>query len=323
MPSPTTALITGVLGQDGRLLAERLLDLGYRVVGVTKPTHNLPEDEFFPRIHLLAVDLADGPAVVAMLDTWQPDEIYHLAAAHHSSQDNLVSNGLAMKETMLAHNFLSTRAIAFAMLQLQSYAHLVFAASSQMYTPQSLIHEINENTQRNPRTFYGLTKSWSTELLAFLRVESGLRVSTAILFNHESPLRNRRFVSRKITQAAARAKAGLHVGLELFNIGARVDWSSARDVVNALHLMALAEKGNDYVVGSGKLHAVRDILEIAFGNVALDWREFTTYQCDVEEKALIGQPRLLCDTLGWQPSVSFEEMIIEMVEHDMRRQHGP
>jgi GDPmannose 4,6-dehydratase len=270
MPTKSTALITGVSGQDGRLLAERLLDSGYRVIGVIKPRRDPPRHGFMAQVHSVAMDLADPRAVLSLLADWQPDEIYHLAAAHHSSQERLDSAGLATKEAMLTHNFLSTRALAFAMLQWQSKAHLIFAASSQMYTPQSLNHEISEDSRRNPRTFYGFTKSWSMDLLAFLRTEHGLRASTAILFNHESPLRNPQFVSRKVTQAAARAKAGKNVKIELLNIGARVDWSSAHDVVRALHLMAKAENGGDYIVASGKLHSVRDLLEIAFGHVGLD-----------------------------------------------------
>jgi GDPmannose 4,6-dehydratase len=316
MPTKSTALITGIFGQDGRLLAERLLDSGYRVVGVVKPQRDPSHHGFMAQVHSVAMDLADPHAVLSLLEDWQPDEIYHLAAAHHSSQEHQDAAGLATNEAMLSHNFLSTRTLAFAMLQLQSKAHLVFAASSQMYTPLSPNHAISEDSRRSPGTFYGFTKSWSMDLLAFLRTKHGLHASTAILFNHESPLRNPQFVSRKITQAAARAKSGMNVKLELLNIGARVDWSSAHDVVRALHLMANAERGGDYIVASSNLHSVRDLLEIAFGHVGLDWRNYTSYKFDSEEPALIGQAQLLRDTFKWQPSIGFKEMIVAMVEHD-------
>lgn len=319
MQSHNTALITGISGQDGRLLAERLLIAGYRVVGVIKPGQAAPPDDIASRIHTLSADLTDSGAVVSLLEEWKPGEIYHLAAVHHSTQENSMSAGMAMKGAMLVNNFLTTQTIAFAMMQSRSNAHLVFAGSSQMYTPQSIIHEIGEKARRDPPTFYGLTKSWGMELLAFLRAESALRASTAILFNHESPLRAPRFVSRKITQAAASAKAGARTKLELLNIGARVDWSGARDVVAALHSMAQADSGGDYIVASGRLHSVREMLEIAFGHVDLDWRKYTVYQYDVEEPALVGLPHRLRETLGWQPRMSFQDMITEMVEHDLRQ----
>lgn len=318
MPEQRAALITGILGQDGRLLAERLLDAGYRVAGIVKPGKTLPDDDLVSRVHVLGVDLTDAAAVAAVMADHQPDEIYHLAAAHHSSQENSLASGLDTQETLFIHNFLTMRAIVSAMTRSRSHAHLVFAASSQMFTPTSLRHEISEDSRREPSTFYGLAKSWCMDLLAFSRRVEGLRASGAILFNHESILRHPRFVSRKITQAAARAYAGLDARLELLNIGARVDWCSAHDVVNALNLMARAERGGDYVVASGVLHSVRDILDIAFGHVGLDWRAHVTFRRDIEESALVGQPRLLRETLGWSPAISFEQMIAGMVDHDRR-----
>ena len=140
---------------------------------------------------------------------------------------------------------------------------------------------------RRPATFYGHSKSWSMDLLAFLRRESGLHASSAILFNHESPLRRPQFVSRKVTRAAAAARLGQALPRpELHNVGARVDWCSARDVVRGLRLMADAEEPQDYVVGSGELHSVRDLLQVAFGHVGLDWRH----------NALAQRPPKLCTT---------------------------
>jgi GDPmannose 4,6-dehydratase len=317
MARSRTALITGVLGQDGQLLSRHLLALGYRVVGIARPGDR--SDRVPDRVDLVDARIDDDEAVKAALSEWQPDEIYHLAAAHHSSQEGCDSSRLATKQSMLAANFQGTCALAFGMLGARSKAHLVLAASSQMYTPASVREEITEDSPRRPRTFYGLTKSWGMDLLAFLRADSGLRASTAILFNHESPLRRPQFVTRKITQAAAQARLGADIRLELLNIGDRVDWSSAKDVVRALHLMANQAIGRDYVVASGRLHSVRDVLEIAFGHVGLDWRQYTNYQMDAELPSLVGNSRLLRETLGWHPRVSFEEMIIEMVEDDLRQ----
>jgi GDPmannose 4,6-dehydratase len=219
---------------------------------------------------------------------------------------------------MLATNFLSTKALAFALVEMQSACHLVFASSSQIFTAVQMAHEITEDSPRQPATFYGHTKSWSMDLLAFLRKESGLRASAAILFNHESPRRGEQFVSRKITRAAAQAAAGKGPKLDLQNVGARVDWSSARDVVQALSLIGSSSRPRDFVVASGTLHSVRDLLHVAFAHVGLDWRRFTTFHEDRATPALVGQARALSHALGWKPAIRFEDMVGEMVDHDLR-----
>ena len=313
-----TAFITGVLGQDGSLLAELLLSRGYRVVGAVKAGSATPRQGPLAEVSFVVADFGDPTAVRRLLETWRPDELYHLAAFHHSSQDNSVSAALAGKSAMVATNFLSTKALAFALAEMQSHCHLVFASSSQMFTATQMDHEIREDSPRQPATFYGHTKSWSMDLLAFLRTESGLRASAAILFNHESPRRGEQFVSRKVSRAAALAAAGRHATLELQNIGARVDWSSARDVVEALSLIGRSADPRDYVVASGTLHSVRDLLQAAFGHVGLDWRRFATFREDRAMPALVGRARALSDALGWKPAMRFEDMVAEMVDHDLR-----
>ena len=265
----------------------------------------------------VTADLADPAAVRPLLEKWQPDELYHLAAFHHSSQDNSVSTALAGKDAMLTTNFLSTKTLAFALVEMQSACHLVFASSSQMFTAVDMGHEISERSPRQPATFYGHAKSWSMDLLAFLRSESGLRASGAILFNHESPRRAEQFVSRKITRAAAQAATGGSPTLDLYNIGSRVDWSSARDVVQALSLMGRSEEPRDYVVASGTLHSVRDLLQIAFEHVGLGWERFTTFREDRATPALVGRARALEEMLGWKREMRFEDMVTEMVDHDL------
>lgn len=313
-----TALITGVLGQDGSLLAELLLSRGYRVVGAVKAGSATPREGALGELTFVVPDFADPIALRRLLEKWQPDELYHLAAFHHSSQDNSVSAGLAGKSAMLATNFLSTQALAFALAEMQSACHLVFASSSQIFTAVEMDHEVTERSPRQPATFYGHTKSWGMDLIAFLRGESSLRASSAILFNHESPRRGEQFVSRKITRAAAQAAMGNPAALSLRNIGARVDWSSARDVVQALNLIGASAVPRDYVVASGTLHSVRDLLAAAFSHVGLDWRRYTTYHEDRVTPALVGCARALSDALGWRPALSFQQMIAEMVDHDRR-----
>jgi GDPmannose 4,6-dehydratase len=312
--SAKTALITGAAGQDGTLLSERLTGLGYRVVGVVRgTTRSQPPNA---SMELSSADLCDPLAMRALLERWQPDEIYHLAAYHHSSQENAADSLRAM-QGMLATNFTSTQVLASAVLATGAKPSLVFAASSQMYTAGGGDDRVCEQTPLRPSTFYGRAKSWSTELLAHLRENFGLRASSAILFNHESPLRRSQFVSRKITQAAAAACAGRPSRLEIRNTRARADWCSAVDVVRALHLMATAPVARDYVVASGTLHSVEDLLALAFGHCGLDWREHAVALEAHEQPTLCGDPRLIERELGWQRSVSFDQLIREMVDHDL------
>jgi GDPmannose 4,6-dehydratase len=313
-----TALITGALGQDGSLLAESLQSRGYRVVGLIKAGSVRPDREVLADAAFVVTDLTDAAELRRLIEKWQPDELYHLAAFHHSSQDNSVGRASASKDAMLTTNFLSTKALAFALVEMQSSCHLVFASSSQIFTAAEMAHEVSETSPRRPATFYGHTKSWSMDLLAFLRRESALRASSAILFNHESPLRGLQFVSRKITQAAAQAALGGEPKLQLHNIGARVDWSSAHDVVQAMSLIGRSEDACDYVIASGALHSVRDFLDIAFSHVGLDWRQFTAFQEDHPAPSLLGNTGLLRKALGWKPTVHFKEMVTDMVDHDRR-----
>ncbi len=314
-----TALITGALGQDGRLLAAHLLAAGYRVVGLVQPGRTLPADGTLSAMQLDHTSLADAEALRRLLDVVRPNQIYHLAALHHSSQEGGALDRAALCQAMLTQNFLATKNLAFAMLESQVHAHLVFAASSQMYRTGPEDRTIIESTPRDPATFYGHTKSWSVDLLSFLRTEHGLRASNAILFNHESPIRGKQFVSRKITSAAADAKLGRPVKLSLQNLAARTDWSSARDVARAMHLMASAEMAGDFVVGSGTLHSVQDIVEAAFGAVNLDWRQYVTAPKNQTAHGLAGSPGKLRDALGWRPTIGFEAMIREMVGQDLER----
>lgn len=313
-----TALITGALGQDGSLLAELLLSRGYRVVGVVRAGSAVPSTGPMTGVELVSIDLADPAEVRPLLEKWQPHELYHLAAFHHSSQESDVSTALASKDAMLTTNFLSTKTLAFALLELRLACHLVFASSSQMFTPTEMAHEISEQSPRQPSTFYGHAKAWSMDLLAFLRKESGLQASTAILFNHESSRRAEQFVSRKISRAAARAAAGADPVLDLQNIGSRVDWSGARDVVQALSLMGRSDKPRDYVVASGTLHSVRDFLQVAFEHVGLEWQRFTRFREDRATPALVGRAQALEETLGWKRQMRFEDVVGEMVDHDLK-----
>jgi GDPmannose 4,6-dehydratase len=314
-----TALITGVLGQDGSLLAELLLSRGYKVIGMGLRRKDPRLKGVLAGMEFVADDITNPSAVRRLLQRFEPDELYHLAAVHHSSQETSISRALIGRDAMIKINFHATKVLAFSILELKLNCNFVFASTSQIFTPLNMTHKVNEKTPRSPSTFYGHVKSWSMDLLTHLRNEAGLRTSSAILFNHESPKRGLQFVSRKITNAAARAASGLNPRLALQNIGARVDWSSASDVVQALSLIGQSMDARDYVVGSGKLHSIRHFLDLAFQHVNLDWTKFTTFENDILTPTLVGQADQIKMVLKWAPISSFEQIVINMVNHDVKK----
>lgn len=313
-----TALITGALGQDGRLLAELLLTRGFEVVGVVRRSSVRPVAGALAAVRWETTDLTDAEAVRALLTQHRPCQLYHLAAAHHSSQQGADLVTPADRDTMCRTNFWATKTLALAMLELGLDSHLVFASTSQIYSAGAQDRLIDEASPRQPATFYGHTKSWSMDLLSLLRREHGLRASSAILFNHESPRRGPAFVTRRVSQAATRAARGETTPrLRLQNIGARVDWSSARDVVNALALMGSADSAHDYVLASGAMHSVRELLDAAFTHVRLRWADFVDVDTDQRSPALCGSPAAIEASLGWRREVGFEAMVADMVDADL------
>ena len=296
-----TALVTGIRGQDGSLLAELLTERGYRVVGLARAE----------------LDIAAHPEALAeVVARVRPDEIYHLAAAHRSSEPGTVEDD-ALHAQMTAVNYAAPLVLARALLA-QGHGRLVFAASSQMYTPALPPLRIDETTPRAPASYYGGTKARALAELAELRASRGLAVSTAILFNHESPRRSPAFVSRKITQAAARIAAGRERELVLLDTSSRADFSSARDIVEGLHAMALAAP-DDRVLASGELRAIHELCAAAFGAVGLDWRDHVRSTREPGERpALVGDPGRAERELGWVRR-SFAEWVGEMVESDVSK----
>ena len=312
-----TALITGVLGQDGSLLAELLLDRDYRVIGIDRPDARVAPElrSLADRIELIGVDLETAP-VGELVARHEADEIYHLAACHRSSEPGQADDP-AQQQRMVAVNHAATLALAHAALARD--ARIVFAASSQMYTPALPAPAIAETTPRAPATFYGVTKATALDALAWLRERQALRASTAILFNHESPRRPPAFVSRKITQAAVRIAAGKQRELVLGDVASRTDFSSARDIVEGLHAMALGAPG-EYVLASGQLCELGELCQLAFSLVNLDWRDYVrSSKAPGERPALRGDPAKAERVLGWQRRRALTTWISEMVEADRRQ----
>jgi GDPmannose 4,6-dehydratase len=317
------ALVTGALGQDGFLLCRRLRELGAEVFGTVRPGGGRADRRGILTdwgCRLVDLDLADTAALGGLVAKVRPAQVFHLAAVHHASDGPPETP--RVWQSMIAVNVLATEAIARTCVTAGIDCSLVYASSSQLWTANRPEHSVDETTPIEPATFYGQTKAWATDLLRRYRVRHGLRATIAVMFNHESPWRGRTFVSRKITIAAAQAASRERAVLTLANIGARVDWQAAADVVEALLLMGASEAPDDYVLASGKSHSVRDFLDVAFGHVGIDWKDFVIAKEDTPGPALVGVPSKAIAQLGWRPRCSFDQLVRGMVDADVARLHG-
>jgi GDPmannose 4,6-dehydratase len=309
--SASTAIVTGIRGQDGSYLAELLLAEGYRVVGTSRHLDGLPRHE---RLLPVACDTTDGTALTALLQEHRPAEVYNLAA---------MSSGAGMFDDPVGIgrvNGLAVTTLLEAIRRVDPTIRFCQASSSEMFgdarhTPQS------EDTPFLPRTPYGAAKLYAHDMLRIYRERYGLFACSAILFNHESPRRRLEFVTRKVTHAAAAIKLGLASELHLGNLDARRDWGFAGDYMRAMWMMLQHHRATDWVVATGQLHSVRELCEIAFGHLGLDWRrhvrESPEHSRAVERAQLLGDPRRAHEELGWTPRVAFDRMVIAMVDSDM------
>jgi GDPmannose 4,6-dehydratase len=310
-------MITGVYGQDGSLLAEYLLGLGYRVVGLV----SVRKVGFssLQRVEIIETDIADPGAMRGIFATVQPDECYHLAAHHHSSEQQSSFDGWSQ---MVRVNFMATQVMLKALLKEVPACRFLYAGSSQMYTPVQDVTVIDEHTPFSPSTFYGITKVASAQLIDLERRERGLWGLTTILFNHESTRRSPDFLSRKVTRSAATFKArSIGAKLELRDLSARTDWSAAIDIVRAMHAALQVDHARDYVLASGAVHTVKELVEEAFAAVDLDWRCFVSAGSAISASprpCLQGNPERAQRELNWCAQTNFYEMIREMVYHDMQ-----
>jgi GDPmannose 4,6-dehydratase len=317
------ALITGITGQDGAYLSQLLLGKGYEVFGLLR--RSASADVIDERLRWLGIDgqlsmldgnLTDLSSLIRVVQQVQPDEIYNLGAQSFVksswSQPLLTGQVTALG----AGNMLEATRIA------APSARFYQASSSEMY---GLIQEPvqSEKTPFYPRSPYAVAKLYAHWMTINYRESFGLHASSGILFNHESPLRGIEFVTRKVTDGAARIKLGLGRELKLGNIDAKRDWGHARDYVRAMWMMLQQEAPADYVVATGRTTSVRDMCRIAFSHVGLDWEEFVktdgAYLRPAEVEVLLGDPTKANTTLGWVAEISLEEMIQEMVDADLER----
>ena len=320
------AIITGIYGQDGSLLAEYLFTKGYRVVGLVKRIQS--EFRGLEMIEVLETDITDSDAMQHVFDRIRPDECYHLAAVHYSSEQTVSAD---FRLQMLRVNFLATQSIIDAILEVCPQCRFLYAGSSQMYTPTDGITIIDENTPYNPSSYYGITKVAGAQLVSLMRREKKLWAVSTILFNHESTRRSHEFLSRKVTAAVAEIYRANNrkqfspsaVKLEIRDITACVDWSAATDFIRAMHMILQSDVPCDYVLGSGRLHSVEELLEKAFEELKLSWSDFvvtTKASSKLQWPSLQSNPLLAQRNLGWFPQKSFSDLIREMVDHDVHLQ---
>tara|TARA_B100001121_G_scaffold295838_1_gene300645 strand:- start:159 stop:1187 length:1029 start_codon:yes stop_codon:yes gene_type:complete len=336
------ALITGVTGQDGSYLADFLIKKGYEVHGIKRRTSLINTnriDHLFQDPHeknlkfiLHHGDLTDSTSLIRIIQEVQPDEIYNLAAQSHVKVSFEEPEYTANSDALGALRILE----AIRILKLEKKTRYYQASTSELYglvreTPQ------NETTPFYPRSPYGVAKLYAYWITVNYREAYGIYACNGILFNHESPVRGETFVTRKITRALARIKLGLQKTLYLGNLNSKRDWGHARDYVEVQWLMLQQAKPEDFVIATGKQHSVRDFVNLAAKNLnmKIEWKGKdekevgiynnqeiikidTSYYRPTEVDSLLGDPSKAKKKLGWQPKISFEQLVKEMVESDLK-----
>ncbi|MFM1752818.1 MAG: GDP-mannose 4,6-dehydratase [Actinomycetota bacterium] len=317
------AFITGVTGQDGQHMAEFLHSKGYEIFGMVKGQNNpkaeLLRDEF-PYVQIVPGDLADLPSLVKAMEVAQPDEVYNLAAISFVA--------LSWNQAELTANLTGTgvlrmlEAIRMVGGQTDNSIRFYQASSSEMFGKVREIPQ-TELTPFHPRSPYGCAKVFGHDITVNYRESYGLWACSGILFNHEGPRRGVEFVTRKVTNAAARIKLGLQSELVLGNLDAKRDWGYAGDYVKAMWLMLQQDEPDDYVIATGETHTIEELVELAFLEAGIgDWhpyvRQDPKFFRPAEVDLLIGDASKARSQLGWEPEVDFPSLVRMMVQHDLR-----
>jgi len=313
------ALITGVTGQDGSYLAELLLEQGYEVFGLVRRSSSSTLeriDHLAGRLQLVRGDLLDSSSLLRAVETARPDEVYNLAA------QSFVPT--SYQEPVLTAEFtaLGVTRLLEALRQAAPHARFYQASSSELFG-QTRITPQREDTPFCPRSPYGVAKLYGHWITVNYRESYGLYACCGILFNHESPRRGAEFVTRKVSLAAARIKLGLERELRLGNLDAQRDWGFAGDYVRAMWLMLQRDTPTDYVISTGVQHSVRELVQIAFDEVGLDWEQHVRtdpqFLRPAEIDRLVGDASKAHAELGWSPRVDFEGLVRMMVRADLAR----
>ncbi len=313
------ALITGITGQDGSYLADLLLEKGYEVYGMVRrsSTENFERIEHIKdRVNLVHGDLLDQLSLLTNVEEIRPDEVYNLAAQSFVPA--------SWKQPMLTGEFnaLGVTKLLEAIRQVDRKIKFYQASSSEMFGKVVEVPQ-NEKTPFYPRSPYGVAKVYGHFITVNYRESYGIFAVSGILFNHESPRRGLEFVTRKVTDGAARVKLGLADKLRMGNLDAKRDWGFAGDYVRAMWMMLQHDKPDNFVIATGRNHSVRELCEMAFSHLDLDYNEYVVtdpaFVRPAEVDVLLGDASHAKKTLGWEPETSFEQMIKMMVDADIRR----
>lgn len=311
------ALVTGVTGQDGSYLAELLLEKGYEVYGMVRrtSTENYERIEhILDRITLVEADLLDEMSLLDVVDGVRPDELYNLAA------QSFVPTSFNQPYLTAQFNGIGPLRILEAIRRVKPDTRFYQASTSELFGKVQEMPQ-TEKTPFYPRSPYGVAKLYGYWITVNYRESYGLHASNGILFNHESPRRGLHFVTRKISHAVARIKLGLQNELRLGNLDAKRDWGFAGDSAKAMWLMMQQDEPDDYVIAMGEAHSVREFCQIAFSHVDLDYEEYVVvdpkYYRPAEVDILLGDATKAREKLGWEPEVTFEELVRMMVDADL------
>jgi GDPmannose 4,6-dehydratase len=316
------ALITGITGQDGSYLAELLLEKGYHVVGMVRRSSTEPFDRIQhirDKVEIRQADLLDQLSLITLIDDTKPDEVYNLAAQSFvpASWDQPVLTG--------EFDALGVTKILEAIRLVNRKIRFYQASSSEMFgrvleVPQT------EKTPFYPRSPYGVAKVYGHFITVNYRESYNIHASSGILFNHESPRRGLEFVTRKVTDGAARIKLGLAGELRLGNLDAERDWGFAGDYVEAMWLMVQQDRPDNFVIATGRGHSVKNLVEVAFAHLDLDYRDFVKtdprFVRPAEVDHLLGDASFARRQFGWEPKTTFEQLVKMMVDADMARISG-
>lgn len=317
------ALITGITGQDGSYLAEFLLDKGYEVHGIVRrvaledPEHRTWRiNHILNRLHIHSASLESYSSVFKVVEKIKPDETYHLAA------QSFVSYSFDDEFSTMNTNVNGTHAILSTVKEIVPKSRFYFAGSSEMFGVAPVSPQ-KEDTPFYPRSSYGISKLAGFHLTRNYREAYNMYACSGILFNHESPRRGFEFVTRKITDSVAKIKLGLSGELHLGNLDAKRDWGFAGDYVRAMWMMLQQQEPDDFVIAMGETHTVQEFIELAFGRVGLDWKKYVKTDQRLFRPAEIYELKGDCakayKKFGWQPTVSFKELVYMMVDADLAR----
>lgn len=318
-----TALITGILGQDGPYLARLLLEKDYKVYGMIRRHHNQDFSntdylQITDRLEFISGDMIDEASLLSIIKTVKPDEVYNLAA------QSFVGESWAQSIATTEVNALGALYLLNAIKILHPTAKFYQASTSEMFGASGMNGLLSETSQFYPKSPYGISKLYAHWMTINFRESYGMFCASGILFNHESPIRGEQFVTRKISRGVAEIKCGMRHLIQLGEIDAKRDWGFAGDFVEAMWLMLQMQEPDDYVIATGVMHSVREFLDFAFQHIGVkNWEQYVkidpALKRPAEVYALQGDAGKAREKLGWRPKIGFEELVRMMVDEDIKR----